>query len=170
VVKTDASANTVTLSTPTGTINGPSGQSATTYVMNAQGAYVEVVGDGTNYDIVGGAGGGGGEVAKVERAAIVTANTYQNGATYTSTVQGRYLALVTFLVPSGGAAVAAEVTYTMDGLAQTAVIYPTGQGTVAQGAFSPVPLFLDVDAATSITIQVQSSSTATLVTTSITEA
>ena len=169
VVKTDASVNTVTLSTATGTINGPNGQSAATYVLNAQGAYVEVVGDGTNYDIVGGAGGGGGEVAKVERAAIVTANTYQNGATYTSPAQGRYLALVTFLVPSGGAAVAAEATYTMDGLAQTAVIYPTGQGNLAQGAYSPSPLFIDVDASTAITIEVQSSSTATLVTTAITE-
>lgn len=111
----------------------------------------------------------GGEVAYVSRAAIGTANTYQNGATYTTPKQARYVAYVTFLVPSGGATVAAQVTYTMAANAETATIYPTGQGTVAQGAFSPTPLYVDCDAATAITIQVQSGSTSTIVTTSIAE-
>lgn len=168
IVKTDSSGNAVTVTTPSGVIQGPGlGGGSANYVISAQGAYVELFADGTNYHITGGAGGGGGEVAFTSRAAITTANTFQNGATFTPTQAGRYVAYVTFLIPSGGATVAAQVTYTMAGIAETGIIYPTGQGTVAQGAYSPPPFYFNSDAGTAITVQVQSGSTGTIVTTSL---
>lgn len=112
-------------------------------------------------------GTAGGEMAFDSRATIATASTWQNGATFTPTAIGRYLCLASFDVPSGGAAIAAQVTYTRAGTARTDTIYPTGQGSAPAGANAPPALFIDSDANAPITVQVQSSSTSTVVTTSI---
>jgi len=56
IVRTDNSSNSVTVSTPSGNIYGPGlGTSATSLVLNYQQAFVDVVSDGTNYHVVGGA-------------------------------------------------------------------------------------------------------------------
>lgn len=112
-------------------------------------------------------GQAGGVLADDPRAAIATANTWQNGAAYTPGTNSRLLCLVSFDIPSGGATVAAQVTYTRAGTARTDDIYPTGQGSLAQGAYAPTPLFIDADSGAAVTIQVQSSSTSTAVSTAI---
>jgi len=57
VAKTDSSANSVTVTTPTGVIQGPAlGAGAASVALASQGSYYELVGDGTNYHLVAGGG------------------------------------------------------------------------------------------------------------------
>lgn len=52
-VKTDSSANAVTVSPVSGSILGPSlGTGAATYVLPSQGAYVVLMGDGSNFHVI----------------------------------------------------------------------------------------------------------------------
>lgn len=93
---------------------------------------------------------------------ITVANEWQTICSFTPTVQTLLCCSVYFLVPTGGASVAAQVTYTQDGSAQTLPIYPTGQGTLAAGPYSSSPVLIDAAASDPVTVQVQSSSTSTL--------
>jgi len=56
VAKTDASANGVSMTTPSGAILGPCGVSVTTLVLTQPGQVAELVADGTNYRLIGGVG------------------------------------------------------------------------------------------------------------------
>jgi len=57
VAKTDSSANSVTVTTPTGVIQGPAlGAGTASVALASQGSYYELVGDGTNYHLVAGGG------------------------------------------------------------------------------------------------------------------
>ncbi len=162
--RTDATGSTCVLNAPSGTvILGPAlGSGSPSFSLRLQGQSVELHGDGTNFHVVGG-GSGGGELAFGSRVAITTANTWQTVASYTPDAAGRFLVGATLEIPSGGASAAVQVTFTDEGGAQTVVIYPTGQGTLAQGVWSSLTPLIDANAA-AIAVQVQSSSTATLAT------
>ncbi|MDA8297415.1 MAG: hypothetical protein M0004_12665 [Actinomycetota bacterium] len=172
VTKTDSSANAVSITTPTGVIDGPTGITGigtATIQLGTQGESAEIHCDGTNWHLVGGGGGGGGEVASGSRVAITTANTWQTIATYTPTAAGRFIAQVYLTVPSGGATIAVQVTYADQDGAQTLPIL-TSQAQAA-GKWSSLPAFFDAVSGTAIDVQVQSSViTTTLATAAILEA
>lgn len=172
VTKTDSSGNAVSITTPTGVIDGPTGITGigtATIQLGTQGESAEIHCDGTNWHLVGGGGGGGGELAGASRVAITAANTWQTIATYTPSAAARFLAQVYLTVPTGGATIAVQVTYADQDGAQTLPIL-TSQAQAA-GKWSSLPAFFDAVSGTAIDVQVQSSViTTTLATAAIVEA
>lgn len=103
----------------------------------------------------------GGATEKAIQQAISAANTFQNVVQYTPSANGLFMVQAYALIPAGGATLGAQVTFTDSGGSETLQILATTS--LPAGPWSPVPVLVPCLDADAITLQMLSSSTATLV-------
>jgi len=161
-VKTDASANAVSVTTPSGNIQGPGLTAGATQTLAAAGDFYEAFADGTNWHVTAQTGGGGGgAVASGKEVAITTANTWQTIATYTPTATALFTVQALFDVASGTPTGGVQVTYANANGAVVMALTPVGTS-LAVGPDSSLSALIAAVAGTAINVQVQTSVTAGL--------
>ncbi len=158
IVKTDTSANAVSVTTPTGVIQGPDLTANATQTLSGPGAFFELFADGTNWNITAQSGGGGGAIAHGIEVAISAVNTWQTIATHTPTATGLYTVQALFDVASGTPTGGVQVTYANANGAVTMSITPTGTS-LPVDPNSSLGSLICAHAGTAINVQVQASVT-----------